>query len=90
VRLDVDAYEITRQTEVTSNTTGSFVTTSTEARAQQLEVNARCFIDLEAVRVLDFVPGVGVGFNYFYRSQGEQAETSFLPIAAVGVRREVF
>jgi hypothetical protein len=75
---------------VTSNVTGAFVTTSTEAQARQLEVNARWFIDIEALRVLDFVPGAGVGFNYFFRSQAEQTESSFLPIAAVGVRREVF
>jgi hypothetical protein len=90
VRLDVDAYEITRQTEVITNATGSFVTTSTEAQAQQLEINARWFLDVEALRLLDFVPGAGVGFNYFFRTQAEQTESSFLPIAAVGLRREVF
>jgi hypothetical protein len=70
--------------------TGAFVTTSTEAQARRLEVNARWFIDIEALRVFDFVPGAGVGFNYFFPSQAEQTESSFLPIAAVGVRREVF
>lgn len=90
VRVDVDAYQITRQTEVTTNASGSFATSATDTQATQLELNARCFIDVEALRLLDFVPGVGVGFNYFYRAQADLAETSFLPIAAVGLRREVF
>ncbi len=58
---------------------------------QQLEIETRAFIDLEAARFVGFVPSINAGVNYISVSSSDgPSESTVVPVIAAGVRRDVF
>ncbi len=82
-RVDLDFFTLsTTRSEQFSGETSS-------AEVSQLELTARAFLDLDALRFFGFVPGLGGGLNYI-RISGDVEDTITIPVLTAGVRQEVF
>lgn len=63
----------------------------TDEAAIQLELLGRLFVDVEAARFLEFVPGAGVGVDHYQLAvTGQETQVATIPIYMIGVRRTTF
>jgi hypothetical protein len=89
VRLDLESLAVTRSDVTTAFSVGTTVTstsTSEVATRRQTEVFGRLFVDVDALRVLDFRPTIHGGLNAI-----ALGGASFVaPVFGVGIRREAF
>ncbi len=81
-RLDVEQFSLTSTRE--DSRTGEDTN-----QQSQLELDARLYLDIEAIRIWDLVPGVSGGLRYVRVSADEVQETS-VPMFTFGFRTEVF
>lgn len=88
-RLDVESLAVTRSDVTTAFSVSTSVTsnaTSEVATRRQTEVYGRLFVDLDALRVLDFRPTLHGGLNAIALG----GESFVAPVFGVGLRREAF
>lgn len=88
-RLDLESLAVTRSDVTTAFSVGTSVTstaTSEVATRRQTEVFARLFVDLDALRVLDFRPTLHGGLN----AVALGGDRFVAPVFGVGIRREAF
>lgn len=70
---------------------GTAVTTeSAVTRWTQLEASGRLFVDGDALRAMQFVPGIYGGLDAYVLSSDAGTERTVVPVVGVGVRRDVF
>jgi hypothetical protein len=87
VSLDGKYYQMAR---IASQADASGVV-DTESSSQQLEAIGRVFLDLEAARLFDFVPGAGVGLDHYQLAVNEEGtKVTTVPVYMLGVRRTTF
>jgi hypothetical protein len=85
--LDAKTYELTRLAR--GYGAGTFIELDTEVR--QIEGVARLFLDLEAWRMYEFVPAVGLGLDHYRLAvAGQHGPVSTTPVLLVSVRRSLF
>ncbi len=83
-RINAELFGLTRQTDTISF--GQGVTVDSElVTSTQLLVDARAYVDLEALHLAGFVPGLAIGGDYVDRNDG-----AFNPVVQVSIRAEVF
>lgn len=88
-RVDVESLAVTRSDVTTAFAVGASVTSATTsevATRRQTEVFGRLFVDVDALRVLDFRPTLHGGLN----AVALGGEGFVAPVFGVGVRREAF
>lgn len=92
LRMSADwkLYSLTRVSETIDSTADEILVQSDES-ATQLEAIARGFLDVEAARFFDFVPGAGVGVDHYELAvEGQETQVVTIPVYMVGVRRTAF
>jgi hypothetical protein len=88
-RIDLESLAVTRSDVTTAFSVGTSVTstaTSEIATRRQTEVFGRLFVDVDALRVLDFRPTLHGGLN----AVALGGEGFVAPVFGVGIRREAF
>ncbi|MEN9580316.1 MAG: hypothetical protein RJA70_3325 [Pseudomonadota bacterium] len=89
--VDWKIYSMARLTSAINSGAAGTLLVETDESATQLEAIGRAFIDIEAARVLDFVPGAGVGIDHYQLAvRGQPTRVVTIPIYMLGVRRSVF
>jgi hypothetical protein len=89
--LDWKFYTLTRVAEAIAVGGGNANLVQLDSKALQMETIGRLFIDVEALRLLDFVPGVGIGADHYQLAvTGQDTAVTTVPVYLVGVRRTVF
>lgn len=85
--LDWKYYTLTR---LSRPTTGSDFA-ELDTKALQIEAVGRAFLDIEALRAFEFVPGVGVGADHYQLAiTGQETQVVTAPVFLLGIRRSVF
>jgi hypothetical protein len=60
-------------------------------KAQQIEGIGRAFLDIEALRVFEFVPGIGIGADHYELAiNAQETQVVTTPVFLLGIRRAVF
>jgi hypothetical protein len=85
-RADLESFAIRRDTLAIA--IGDHVTISEEASSsRRTDLHTSLFVDLEAARLLGFVPGLSAGLDVFWQTG---TDTTTTPSLGLGVRREIF
>lgn len=64
--------------------------TQIDERSRQIEATGRAFIDLEALRFFELVPGLGLGVDHYALAiEGQPTQTTTVPIYSVGIQRRL-
>lgn len=93
LRLSADGeyYELARMSAAIDATGPQATLVETDEAAIQLELVGRLFVDVEAARVLGFVPGAGVGIDHYQLAvAGQDTLVTTIPVYMVGIRRATF
>jgi hypothetical protein len=85
--FDSKYYKLTRL----SSSTEDFGVTELDTEAVQLEALGRAFVDVEALRTFEFVPGVGIGVDHYQLAiDAQETQSVTIPVFLLGIRRAVF
>lgn len=91
LRIDGALYSLTRSIASIETGGGGGVTSDESHESSlQLELRLRAFLDLEAARLFDFVPGLVGGFDSVRQSTNGASTGTLVPAIGLGVRRESF